>query len=109
MSDVSEPTPAILHLAEDFHRRLGTLDPQQVAIWREMTPAQNIRLAFQMYDFVRRVVWTTERQAALDASPEEFTWRVLRRMHGRALCSSLQREFWTSWLSDVPLKGTPVA
>ena len=88
----NELSPAILHLAEDFRRRLGTLDPQQVAIWREMTPAQKIKLAFQMYDFARRVVWTTERQAAPDASPEELTWRVLRRMHGRALCSSLQAQ-----------------
>ncbi len=48
MSDLSEPTPATLALAEDFRRRLGTLDPQQVAIWREMTPAQKIKLAFQM-------------------------------------------------------------
>jgi hypothetical protein len=92
MSDLSEPTPAIRHLAEDFRRRLAKLDPQQVAIWREMTPARKIALAFQMYDFARRVVWTTERQAAPDASPEELTWRVLRRMHGRALCSSLQAQ-----------------
>ena len=27
-------------LAESFRRRLGTLDPQQVAIWRRMTPAK---------------------------------------------------------------------
>ena len=46
MSDSDELTPAILALAEDFRRRLGTLDPQQVAIWREMTPAQKIKLAF---------------------------------------------------------------
>ena len=92
MSDSSEPTPAILDLAEDFRRRLGTLDPQQVAIWREMTPAQKIKLAFQMYDFARRVVWTTERQWHPDLSPEELTWRVLRRMHGRSLCSSLQAQ-----------------
>jgi len=96
MTGSSEPTPAILALAEDFRRRLGTLDSQQVAIWRQMTPARKLNLAFQMYDFARRVVWTTERQAAPDASPEELTWRVLRRMHGRALCSSLQAQM--NWL-----------
>ncbi len=82
MSDSSEPTPAVLHLAEDSRRRLGTLDPQQGAIWREMTPAQKIKLAFQMYDFVRRVVWTTERQWHPDLSPEDLSQRVWRRIHG---------------------------
>ena len=42
-----ELPPAILHLAEDFRRRLGTLAPRQVAIWRQMTPAQKLNLAFQ--------------------------------------------------------------
>jgi len=82
MSDSGELTPAILDLAEDFRRRLGTLDPQQVAIWREMTPAQKIKLAFQMYDFARRVVWTTERQWHPDLSPEELSRHVWRRIHG---------------------------
>ena len=82
MSDSGELTPATLAPAEDFRRLLGTLDPQQVAIWREMTPAQKIKLAFQMYDFVRRVVWTTERQWRPDLSPEELSRRVWRRIHG---------------------------
>lgn len=82
MSDSSEPTPATLALAKDFRRRLGTLDPRQVAIWREMMPAQKIKLAFQMYDFARRIVWTTERQWYPDLSPEELSRRVWRRIHG---------------------------
>jgi hypothetical protein len=106
MSALTELTPAIRHLAEDFRRRLGKLDPQQVAIWREMTPAQKIELAFQMYDFARRVVWTTERQAAPDASPEELTWRVLRRMHGRAL---LNLDDVTRWARAAGVEGTWLA
>ena len=57
-----------------------------------MTPAKKIRLAFQMYDLARRIIWTTERQAVPDASPEELGWRMLRRMHGTAFCSSLQAQ-----------------
>ena len=78
--------------AEELRRRLGTLDPQQVAIWRQMTPARKATLAFQMYYFARLVIWTTERQTNPDASPEELAWRMLRRLHGRALCSSLQAQ-----------------
>jgi len=37
-----ESSPAVRELAESFRRRLGTLDPQQVAIWREMTPARKL-------------------------------------------------------------------
>jgi hypothetical protein len=33
-------------MAESFC--LGVLDPQQAAIWRQMTPAQKIRPAFQL-------------------------------------------------------------
>ncbi len=80
----AELSPAVRELAKSFRRRLGTLDPQQVAIWRQMTPAKKIRLAFQMYDLARRIIWTTERQAHPDASPEELGWRMLRRMHGTA-------------------------
>ena len=92
MSDSGELTPATLALAEDFRRRLGTLDPQQVAIWREMTPAQKIKLAFQMYDFVRRVVWTTERQWHPDLSPEDLSRRVWRRVHGSEMPHLALRE-----------------
>jgi hypothetical protein len=83
-------SPAVRELAQTFRRRLGRLDLQQVAIWRRMTPAQKIGLTFQMYDLTRRIIWTTERQWHPEASPEELSWRMLRRMHGRALCSSLR-------------------
>jgi hypothetical protein len=82
MSDSSELTPAILHLAEDFRRRLGKLDPQQVAIWREMTPARKLQLLFQLWSFALKVAWTTERQWHPDLSQEDLSRRVWRRIHG---------------------------
>ena len=82
MSDSSEPMPATLALAEDFRRLLGTLDPQQVAIWREMTPARKLQLLFQLWSFGLKVAWTTERQWHPDLSPEELSRRVWRRIHG---------------------------
>ncbi len=45
-SSEAELSPAVRELAESFCRRLGTLDPQQVAIWRQMMQAQKIRLGF---------------------------------------------------------------
>jgi hypothetical protein len=89
-SSEAELSPAVHELAESFRRRLGTLDPQQVAIWRQMMPAKKIRLAFQMYDMARRIIWTTERQAHPDASFEELRWHMLRRMYGKELCSNLR-------------------
>jgi hypothetical protein len=88
----AELLPAVRELAQAFRQRLGTLDPQQVAIWQQMTPAKKIRLAFQMYDMARRIIWTTERQAHPDASLQELSWRVLRRMHGKELCFNLQAQ-----------------
>jgi hypothetical protein len=41
---------------EALSRRLGRLDPRQVAIWRAMGPVGRLELAFQAY------------QAALDAA-----------------------------------------
>jgi hypothetical protein len=81
-SDLGEPTLAIHHLAEDFRRRLGTLDPQQVAIWREMTPARKLQLLFQLWSFALKVAWTTERQWHPDLSQEELSRRIWRRIHG---------------------------
>lgn len=82
MSDSSEPTPATLALAKDFRRRLGTLDPQQVAIWREMTAARKLQLLFQLWSFALKVAWTTERQRHPDLSQEDLSRRVWKRIHG---------------------------
>jgi hypothetical protein len=78
----AEPSPAGRELAEEFRRRLGTLDPQQVAIWRQMTPARKLQLLFQMWHFARKIAWTTERQWHPDLTEEELARRVWRRFHG---------------------------
>lgn len=63
-------------------RDLEPLDPRQVAIWRAMTPARRLDLAFQAYHLALEVVRITERRRHPNLSPEELKWRVIRRMHG---------------------------
>jgi hypothetical protein len=36
---------------EALSRRLGRLDPRQVAIWRALSPTRRLELAFQAYQF----------------------------------------------------------
>ena len=67
---------------EALRRRLGRLDPRQVAIWRAMSGARRLELAFQAYQFALDAVRLTERQRHPDLSPEELAWRVTRRMQG---------------------------
>ncbi len=70
---------------EEVERQLSNLeplDPRQVAIWKEMTPARRLDLAFQAYHFALEVVRTTERSRHPDLPEEELKWRVIRRMHG---------------------------
>ncbi len=62
--------------------QLPPLDPQQVAIWRRMTPARRLELAFQAYQFALDVVRLTEQQRHPELSPDELAWRVTRRMQG---------------------------
>lgn len=65
-----------------LHRRLGRLDRRQMLIWRQMSPARRLELAFQAYQFALDVVRLTERRNHPDLSPEELAWRVTRRMQG---------------------------
>ena len=67
---------------EALSRRLGRLDPRQVAIWRRMSPVRRLELAFQAYQFALDAVRLTERQRHPDLSPDELAWRVTRRMQG---------------------------
>lgn len=67
---------------EALRRRLGRLDPRQVAIWREMSPARRLELAFQAYQFALDAVRLTEQRNHTDLPPEELAWRVTRRMQG---------------------------
>lgn len=66
--------------AEILRQRIGELDLHQVAIWRKMSPADRLELAFQAYQFALEAVKTTEQKRHPDLSPEEFAWHVTRRM-----------------------------
>ena len=68
--------------AEALHKRLGPLDPRQVAAWRAMSPARRLELAFQAYQFALDTVRLTERRRHPDLPPHELAWRVTRRMQG---------------------------
>ena len=79
---INEPTPATSKQAKEMRRRLGRLDPQQVAIWREMTPARKLRLVFQMWHLARKIAWSTERRWHPELTEEELSQRVWKRFHG---------------------------
>ena len=106
-SSEAELSPAVRELAESFRRRLGTLDPQQVAIWRQMTPARKLQLLFQLWYFARKVAWTTERQAHPDASLQELGWRVLRRMQEAEADSGFQAQWKEMISTHLTDKGIP--
>ncbi len=65
-----------------LEERIGPLDWRQVAIWRAMTPARKLEIAFQAYQLALEAVRATERRRHPDLSPEELAWRVTRRMQG---------------------------
>jgi hypothetical protein len=65
---------------EALRRRLGRLDPHQVAAWRAMSPARRLEIALQAYQFALDTVRLTERRRHPDLTPEELAWRVTRRM-----------------------------
>ncbi len=75
-------TPPDSATIETLRRRLGRLDPRQIAIWRQMSPARRLELAFQAYQFALDIVRHTERQNHPHLSPDELAWRVTRRMQG---------------------------
>jgi len=67
---------------EALRRRLGRLDPHQVAAWRTMSPARRLEIAFQAYQFALDTVRLTKRRRHPDLAPEELAWLVTRRMQG---------------------------
>jgi hypothetical protein len=75
----SESPPVSL---DELRRRIGGYDPQQVKIWRAMTPARRIAVACQMYSFALGAIRVQERKRHPDLSQEELNWRVIRRLHG---------------------------
>ncbi|MGC4042165.1 MAG: hypothetical protein QM710_15590 [Flavobacterium sp.] len=60
--------------------RLDKLDPIQVKIWRNMTPAQRASIVFQAYRFALEAIRVSERHRHPNLSPEELAWRITRRM-----------------------------
>jgi len=68
--------------AHSLDERLGILDKRQIMIWRAMTPARRLEIAFQAYQFAIEIVRLTERRRHPELSPEELAWRVTRRMQG---------------------------
>ncbi|MCP4164650.1 MAG: hypothetical protein GY759_02005 [Chloroflexi bacterium] len=71
-------TPSVPSL----YKHLGDLDPLQIQIWRRMTPAQRLGIAFQAYQLALDAVRLTERQRHPDLSESELAWRVTRRTQG---------------------------
>jgi hypothetical protein len=83
MLNKPETKPVIDESAvEALRQRLGPLDSRQIAIWRTMEPLRRLELAFQAYQFALDTVRLTERQRHTHISPDEFAWRVTRRMQG---------------------------
>jgi hypothetical protein len=75
-------SPVVDDAIESLRRRLGRLDPHQIAAWRGMSPARRLELAFQAYQFTLDAVRLTERWNHPDLPPDELAWRVTRRMQG---------------------------
>ncbi|MCC7355706.1 MAG: hypothetical protein IT330_18345 [Anaerolineae bacterium] len=63
-----------------LEERIGKLDKRQVLIWRAMTPAQRLEIAFQAYQFALEIVRVAERRRHPDLSPEGLAWQVTRRI-----------------------------
>lgn len=69
----------------DIAHALSKLDPidhNQVAIWRKMTPARRLDIAFQMHQFALNAIRVTVRRKHPALTADEFNWHVTRRMHG---------------------------
>lgn len=69
----------------DIAHSLSKLDPidrTQVEIWRKMTPARRLAIAFQMHQFALNAIRVTERRRHPELTPDELNWRVARRMLG---------------------------
>jgi len=58
------------------------IDRTQVEIWRKMTPARRLAIAFQMHQFALDAIRVTERRKHPELTPDELNWRVTRRMQG---------------------------
>jgi hypothetical protein len=83
MATLDKPTnPSGGDSVEALRQRLGELDRRQIAIWRKMSPARRLEIAFQAYQFALDTVRLTEQRNHPNLSPEELAWRATRRMQG---------------------------
>ena len=62
--------------------KLDPIDQTQIEIWRKMTPARRLAIAFQMHQFALNAIRVTEHNKHPELTPEELNWRVTRRMLG---------------------------
>ena len=82
MTDEPQSKPSDPDDVEQLRQRLGPLDPRQVAIWRQMSGARRLELAFQAYQFALEAVRAAERRRQPDLPGDVMAWRVIWRMHG---------------------------
>ena len=82
MTDEPQSKPSDPDEVERLRQRLGPLDPRQVAIWRQMSGARRLELAFQAHQFALEAVRAAERRRQPDLPDDEFAWHVIRRLHG---------------------------
>jgi hypothetical protein len=74
-----------LEEAECLGRKLGVLDLRQVAIWRRMSPARRLELAFQAYQFALEMVRVTEHRRHPELASDELAWHIVERLHGSGM------------------------
>ena len=65
--------------------RLGDASPAQIEVWRKLTGAQRLEIAFQLYQLALEAVRANERMRHPDITEEELNWRVTRRMQGNPM------------------------
>jgi hypothetical protein len=82
MTDEYQFKPSDPDEIERLRQRLGSPHPRQVAIWRQMSGARRLELVGQAYRLALETVRVTESRRHPNITPEELTWRVIRRMHG---------------------------
>lgn len=67
---------------EERRRRIGTYTPEQIRLWRQMSPIDRLEIAMQAYLFALEAVQLTETARHPDLSAEALQWRGIRRMQG---------------------------
>ncbi|MEZ4709009.1 MAG: hypothetical protein R3A44_17515 [Caldilineaceae bacterium] len=71
-----------LDAVDKLRLRLGEIDMRQIEIWRAMSRARRLEIAFQAYHFALEVVRKTETTRHPELPKQELDWRITRRMQG---------------------------